>query len=484
MPPAGARKSRAVASGFSRLAKKGELCNIDFVHWMWGQNSNRLTFRHDWRLRLRCDRRGFMDLHSLRRLPSSTPVSHIVVPSVRFRLSVLMFLLYSAPGAIVPLFTMRLRELGFSPTAAGWCCATQALGALLAPLLAGQIADRWIPAERCLTVCAVISAVLLALLSTLTTPLAVFAASLVFWLVMAPALTLSTAVSFSHLTQPGREFGKVRMWGTLGWVAPNWLLGFWFTDSDWVRQALAVFRPEQQHGVLSDAFLLGSIMAVLFGLYSLTLPHTPPRRTGTIDFLAPWQAVKALWGRPFAIYALCTFGASAVLPFATQVGPLLFSQLGVSASWLPRLLTIAQASEVATLFLMPWILQRFGVRGTMRLGLAAAVLTLTGLMIGQPLGVAIAGLSLYGVCIGCYLVAGQMYLNHQTSDGVRASAQALHSVLCGIGLLVGSLLVGFVRELTSDHFGPTFAVAAAGAAVLFIIFVIGFPRRLVLVPKD
>jgi MFS family permease len=416
-----------------------------------------------------------MDLHSIRRLPAGKPATRIAAHSVRLRLSVLMFLLYSAPGAMVPLFTMRLKELGFSPTEMGWCCATQALGALLAPLLAGQIADRWFPAERCLSVCAVISAVLLFLLSSLTSPVAVFAASLAFWLVMAPAMTLTTSVGFAHLSQPGRDFGKVRMWGTLGWVAPNWLLGFWFANSEWTRQILQWLRPDQPQGLLSDAFLLGGFLALIFAVYCLTMPVKAPQRNGRVGLLAPWQAMKTLWGRPFVIYALCTLGVCAVLPFSTQVTPLLFSDLGVSPSWLPRVLTIAQASEVATLALLPRILSRFGVGGTMRLGLAATALTMAGLMIGRPLGVAIAGLSLYGLCIGCYLVAGQMYLNHRASDDVRASAQALNSVLCGIGLLIGNLLVGVVRELVHEQFAPTFAVAAGGAVVLGVIFLIGFP---------
>jgi len=418
-----------------------------------------------------------MDLQSLRRLPKPKSAPIVALPSVHLRLSVLMFLLYSAPGAIVPLFSMRLKELGFSPTQMGWCCATQALGALLAPLLAGQIADRWIPAERCLRVCAVVEAALLFLLSSLTTPVAVFGASLVFWLVMAPAMTLTTAVSFAHLAEPGREFGRVRMWGTLGWVAPNWLLGYWFSESEWAQQFRHWIRPEQTQGLLTDAFLVGAILASLFGLYCLTLPHTPPQRNGRVGLLAPWHAMKALWGRAFVIYAVCTFGISAVLPFSTQVTPLLLSHLGVSTSWLPRVLTIAQGSEVATLLFFPRLLGWAGVRGTMCLGLLATVLTMGGLMIGEPLGIAIGGLSLYGLCIGGYLVAGQMFLNHRSREDTRASAQALHSVLCGIGLLLGNLLVGFVRLQVHERFMPTFAVATGIAAVLLAIFIVGFPRQ-------
>ena len=113
----------------------------------------------------------------------------------------------------------------------------------------------------------------------------------------------------------------------------------------------------------------------------------------------------------------------------------------------------------------------------MRLGLLAAVFTVTCLMVGEPLGLVLGRLGLYGFCISCYLVAGQMYLNYRASEDVRASAQALQSVLCGLGQLVGNLLVGFVRQQVHEAFAPTFAVAAGIALALFVVFLVAFPRE-------
>jgi MFS family permease len=142
---------------------------------------------------------------------------------MRARLSLLMFLQYAPQGAFVPLFSLRLQELGFTHVEIGWACATQALAALVAPLVAGQVADRWFPAQRCLAVCAVLAGLILWLLAGLTSWPAVFAASLAFWLVMGPVNTLGTALSFAHLVDPARDFGGVRLWGTIGWAtAPGW----------------------------------------------------------------------------------------------------------------------------------------------------------------------------------------------------------------------------------------------------------------------
>src|SRR5579884_2513937 len=120
-----------------------------------------------------------------------------------------MFLQYAPSGALVPLFSLRLQELGFTPVQIGWACATQALATLVAPLAAGQVADRWWPAERCLTVCGLAAGVLLWLLARLAEPWAVLAVCLLFWLFMVPATTLSVVLTLTHLPDPERQYGPV-----------------------------------------------------------------------------------------------------------------------------------------------------------------------------------------------------------------------------------------------------------------------------------
>src|SRR5262249_11388299 len=155
-------------------------------------------------------------------------------------LSLLMFLQYAPQGALVPLFSLRLQELGFSPIAMGYACSTQALAQLVGPFVAGQLADRWFSAERCLFVCALGASGLLWLLAELTSPAAVFAVSLAFWLVMGPASTLGTGLSFAHL-RSGPEFGKVRLWGTIGWVASGWLVGLGLSNAGWISSLVTLF---------------------------------------------------------------------------------------------------------------------------------------------------------------------------------------------------------------------------------------------------
>jgi MFS family permease len=385
-----------------------------------------------------------------------------------------MLVLYMAPGCVVPIFSLRLQELGFSSVAIGWCCASQAIGTMLAPLIAGQIADRWLSAERCLALCSFITAGLLWFAAGLTSPLAMFWVSVAGWLVMAPTFTLGSAVCLSQLKDARQEFGRIRVWGTIGWIIPAWILGFWLADGSICRSVLNWVRPERPAPELADAFRLAAIFAVVFGLYSLTLPGTIPQ--SSTKGSAPLAAIRLLNCRPMIVYAICTLGISAALPFSTQISPLLLEQLEVPRQWIPRTLTLAQLSEIASLFLLPRILGALGLRGSMRLGLASAALTLAGLAAGRPLALVLAGLSLYGLCIGCYLIAGQMYVNQQSSPHMRASAQAVHSVLCGIGLFIGNIFVGEVRDWVSGDLRTTIAVGSLLALAITIFFVSGFPR--------
>src|SRR5262245_29945372 len=127
-------------------------------------------------------------------------------PALRRRLSLMMLLLYAPAGALVPLFSLRLQELHFSPLQIGLACATQAMEGIIGPLAVGQVADRWFPAERCLAFCSAGAGGLLWLLARLTEPAVVFPVALAFWLLMVPCLTLGVALAFSHLPEPVRDF--------------------------------------------------------------------------------------------------------------------------------------------------------------------------------------------------------------------------------------------------------------------------------------
>ncbi|MBY0525198.1 MAG: MFS transporter [Gemmataceae bacterium] len=396
---------------------------------------------------------------------------------MRWRLSLLMLLQYAPAGGVIPFFTLRMEhDLAFTPMEMGWACATQAMAGLVGPVFVGQAADRWFPAEHCLSVLAGLAGVVLWFLATITQPLPFFLASLAFWLLMGPALTLGTSISFAHLSSGERDFGPVRMWGTIGWATTGLLLGVWFSDPTWLEPMAAWIRPGGPRHELADAFRLAGVLAFVLSLYALTLPHTPPQRHAKAR-LAPLAALHLLRSRSFAVYCACTLGMCATLPFPAQVTPLLLKHLGVPLRWLGPTLTIGQSMEVVSLALLPVLLLRLGVRGTMLLGLGAWLIAMSVLTIGGPLGLIIATMPLNGLCVCGYFVAGQVFVNSRAHGEIRASAQALLTFVNGMGLLIGNLLVGGVRELANEAFAPTFAVAAGIAGTLTVLFFVGFKEE-------
>jgi predicted MFS family arabinose efflux permease len=386
---------------------------------------------------------------------------------VRFRLSVLMFLQYAFPGALLQLYSVHLQQLHFGPLEVGVCCATQALAGVLVTLLVGQAADRWFAAERVLAVCSLLAGAALWALPSLTDAPAVFAVTLVFWLLTSPILLLGTALAFTHLRDPERDFGPVRLWGTIGWTAPCWLL--------LLATLLGWPKPSETPGGCGDLFRLGALFAFALGLYALWLPHTPPRRAAA-GRAAPLEALRLLRGRPFAVYCICAAGLCVTWPFTTQATPLLLQRLDFPLEWISPTMTLSQLTEVVTLALLPMLLLRMGVRGTMLVGLASWTLALGLLAVGRPAWLVAASLGFNGVCVSGFLVAGQVFVNRQSTGGLRASVQALLTFVNGVGQLVGHLLVGGLRWLNGGELPQGFAVAALIMSGMCLLFLLGFPE--------
>ncbi len=388
-----------------------------------------------------------------------------------------MFVLYAVSGAWVPVLSVHLKDLAFSPVQIGWVGATYALAALATPFLAGQMADRWFPAERCLAAFALTGGCLLWLLAELADPVTVFCVCLAVWLVLVPATTLSISICFTHLPDPARQYGSVRMWGTVGWVAAGLVLGWWRGDPAWLTGLMAWLRPGGPQSEWADALRFAGLLSFALAGLALTLPHTPParrRRGSRSSWLAPLAALHLLRRRNVAVYCACALGVCVSIPFNSLFTPLLLQRLGVPPGWVPQTLTLAQSMEIVTLASLPWILGRLGVRGTMVLGLLASVLLMAALSCGEPLWLVAASLGLNGVCICCYLVAGQVFVNGQARRDVRASTQSLLTFANGLGQLIGNVLSGWVHERAGGAFAPTFAAAAAVSAGALGLFLIGF----------
>jgi MFS family permease len=399
-----------------------------------------------------------------------------IAPAPRFlavRLAALIFIAFAVMGAWFPVFTKHLKDLGFSPDAMAWASATNAIGAMLAPLIWGQIADRWLATERTISLCAAVTGILLWILAGQSDPTAVFLLCVAVWFFLIPVIGLTGAFIFRQLDHPEREYGKIRLWGTVGWMAANWGLTLWFE--------MAPRGFETRTLDLADSMRLGSLAAFVLVFYALTMPHTPPLRLPTVDRSwlanladAPLSALRLFRDRTFFVYCACMFGFYITMPFTIQLNPLLLNELGVDGKQLPAYLTICQTAEVVCLALLPILLARFGARTTMIAGGLAWTLGLAVLSVGSPLWFVLSVLPMSGVFICCFVIAGQVFVNRQATHDIRASVQGLLVLVNGMGLLLGNLLVGWIRDLTGDNYEIAYRLAAMLSAGLVVLFCVGF----------
>jgi predicted MFS family arabinose efflux permease len=382
-----------------------------------------------------------------------------------------MFFLYAVPGAWMPLLSLRCEEeLHFGPLQTACAFASWAIGCLVASLIAGQIADRWLSLERCLALGSIIVGTLLFAQAEATTPLWVCVFAVGQCLFMAPMVTLGATLCLAHLDDP-EQFGRVRLWGTVGWVLPGLLLGLWLREPGWLVPLLHWLG--RNGNTVADSQRLAGLLAFALGIYSWTLPHTPPlRRAGS--WLAPLESVYLLRQRPFAVFCVCSLLLNISVPFSTQQAALLLRHLGLDREWVGPALTIAQWSEVAVLWLLPLISLRLGTRATLLTGLVVWAAGQCLLALGNPLWLMAASLAANGFMIGCFWVRGQVFIAHEAGAEIRSSAQGLVAMLNGAGLLLGHFLVGWVRQLAGSDFTVPFAVSATLALATALLFAAGF----------
>jgi nucleoside transporter len=364
-------------------------------------------------------------------------------------LAVMMFLQYAIWGAwSVPLSGYLEKQLGFTGLGLALIYNALPLMNLIVPFTAGQLADRFMPAQRALALFHLLGGLLLFGLAFQRELLPMTALMLAYAFFYAPTLALSNSVAFRNLKDPEVEFGPIRVWGTIGWIVASWLVTF-------VRSNF----QSLQWGLI-DIFALSGGISVLAALLSLILPHTPPAKEAA-DPLAFRKAFGLLSDPNYRIFFIIALIVATELPlYYVLTFPFLQSAgsvVGITSENLPTWMTIAQIAEIFTIALMlPAVLPIWGVRKTMLLGIFAwparyAVFALAWAMHQQApwtVWLAVASLALHGFCYVFFFVVAFIYTDMVAPRDVRSSAQALINVaVLGVGMLIGGFFAGWLKDL-------------------------------------
>ncbi|MGH7503439.1 MAG: MFS transporter, partial [Longimicrobiales bacterium] len=379
------------------------------------------------------------------------------------RLSAMMFLQYAIWGAwAVDLSGVLETRLGFSGRALGWIYSALPLATLLAPFTAGQVADRMMPAQVALGLFHIAGGVLMLAMGFQDALGPMLILLLLYSLLFAPTLALTNSVALQNLKDPQRDFGPIRVWGTLGWIAANLAL------TQWRR-----FLPAETTFI--DVFILAGAISIVLGLFSFTLPRTPPAKEAK-DPLAFREALVLLRDKSYLAFFIIAFVVATELqmyyvltsPFLREIG----GAVGISPENVPAWMTIAQVAEIfVMIFLLPWALPRWGVRKTLLVGILAWPIRYFIFAFTYPLydtvpamvWISIASLTLHGFCYVFFFVVAFIYTDMVAPPDIRSSAQALINVaVLGLGALIGALFAGELMQRAT----------VAGTTNYFIVFLV------------
>lgn len=401
--------------------------------------------------------------------PSVSPAS---APTVR--LSVMMFLQYAIWGAwTTALGDYLFNQLGFTGQQTGAIFGCLWLACMFAPFIGGQVADRWLPTQYFLAVAHLLGAGLLYLTAMQTDFAPMWGWMLLYSVCYAPTLALTNSICFHNLRDAERQFGRVRLWGTAGWICAGLLVWgirtTWHTDA-WTGK--------------SDLLLIAAALSAITGAYCLLLPHTPPRRAARNPF-AFFEAVRLLRDRNFLTFMLISFVVTTELQFYyVSTAPFLVAR-GAAREAITAINTVAQFAELFVLLaLLHLALRRLGVRRTMLIGILAWPLRY--LLFTIPnLPVIVAALTLHGVGFAFFFVVSQIYVNTKAADDMRASAQALLAfATLGAGNYLGTLFTGWCLDYFSSSADGTTVVNWSGFFCVPIIITVACAAAFFLLFRD
>jgi nucleoside transporter len=401
-------------------------------------------------------------------------------PGIRARLSLMMFLQFFIWGAwFVTLGTYLLQGLQFTGTQTAQAYSTMPWGAIVAPFLVGMVADRFFAAERVLAVLHLAGAGLLYLASTITEPAAVFWVLLGYALCYNPTLALVNAVSFYQMTSPEKQFPSVRVFGTLGWIVAGFAVGLLLPR--WLGHSVEATELPLR---------IAAGCSVLLGLFSVALPHTPPKSLGhkvTVRDVLGLDALSLMKDRSFAVFVAGSLLICIPLAFYYGFTNPFLNEKGVSGvAWK---MTLGQMSEVVFMLVMPFFFVRLGVKWMLIVGMLAWAGRYLLFAFGNPdelIFMYYLGILLHGICYDFFFVTGQIYVDKTARKSIQASAQGFITLITyGVGMLIGNWVAGPIVDRNASTLGATVSHdwttiwlwPAAMAAVVIVLFALLFRER-------
>lgn len=383
------------------------------------------------------------------------------------QLSIMMFLEYFVWGAwYVTMGTYMSVQLHSSDIQIGAAYSALAIATMISPFFVGMIADRYFAAQKLMGVLHLVGAVLLYLAIQIADN------SLFYWIIMLysllymPTIALSNNVAFSQMTDPGKQFPAIRVFGTLGWIAAGFLIG----QTGWEKTP--------------NTFILAAVVSAVYGIYSFTLPNTPPKAktAETVSFgkSIGAEAIVLFKNKSYSIFFISAILICIPLAFYYGFANLFLVEKGMEDA--AGKMIFGQISEAIFILAIPFLFHRIGVKNMLILGMSAWALRYFAFGHGDVHGnlwLLYAGIILHGICYDFFFVTGYMYTEKKAGEKIKNSAQGLFTFATyGVGMFIGTWFSGFVANYykvsENNHdwlkIWSVPAYIAVGVLILFIVF--------------
>jgi nucleoside transporter len=405
--------------------------------------------------------------------------------ALRLNLSVMMFLEFAIWGSWFTVLGNFIHAMKFTDADIGSVYATMPLGSILSPLIVGQIADRYVSSERLMAALHFLGALVLFWLAQITDVSTFYWVALLYSVVFSPTLTLTNSIAFTHLPDATRDFPSIRVLGTIGWIVAGLLVTaiLWmFANS----AAAAAFVAPQFSVVIGGTrmtlpLVLAGVLSVILGAWSLVLPHTPP--TGKPGEAFPFVRALRLMKEPsFAVFYGVSFIITIVLAFYYNfTGIFLGDSQKVAEAEVSSYMAIGQVAEMGLLPLLPWFLNKYGMKWVLALGMLSWGIRYGLFALGGPFALILVGVALHGLCFDFFFAAGFIHVDNKAPKDIRASAQALFGFLTyGAGMWLGGELSGRIKGAVTDpvtkvtNWGEFWSIPAVGVLIALAIFLVFF----------